>query len=323
MKTIEVDKLALTDRARAAMLAHACGDRLGASLEFVRDESVRTREAQLGNWTDDTHMSLYLGEALVEYGPVDSGAPLDPDRFGSLVGEAFVRWLHDPLTPSTAPGSTCMAGVRGFERHRDWRQSGIRASDGCGAVMRIVPIALALRGDALLEAARVSALVTHAHPNAPEAAMAGAWLVGQILETGRWGADLVVEAIGRLDADWDQGGAVAQSLSAAIEWAARGEDWLDEESIPPGDGGWRSGSALGLAVAAALRWPGDLALAVERSARIRGDSDSVACLTGALLGAALGTEAIPAHWLDTLPRRAEIAQVADRLFWLAQGGARE
>ena len=143
--------------------------------------------------------------------------------------------------------------------------------------------------------------------------MAGAWLVRQILEGESWSEALVEDAIRGLDGSWNQGGTVAASLHAALAWAARGEDWLDEESIPPGDGGWRSGSALGLAVAAALRWAGDLALAVEKSARIRGDSDSVACLTGALLGASLGTRAIPSVWLDTLPRRAEIAGLADRL----------
>jgi ADP-ribosylglycohydrolase len=179
--------------------------------------------------------------------------------------------------------------------------------------MRIVPLALAWRGESLLEAARISALVTHAHPNALEAAMAGAWLVRRILDGAGWGDTLVEDAIRGLEGPWHQGGTVAEGLHAALAWAARAEDWLDEESIPPGDGGWRSGSALGLAVAAALRWPGDLALAVEKSARIRGDSDSVACLTGALLGASLGTRAIPSQWLETLPQRAEIADLADRL----------
>jgi ADP-ribosylglycohydrolase len=306
------DNSAFADRARAALLAHACGDRFGAPLEFVKDASVRTRPVQLGHWTDDTHMSLYLGEAILEHGP----GPLEADRFGTLVGEAFVRWNHDPLTPSTAPGITCLTGAARFERERDWTTSGVRASDGCGAVMRIVPLALAYRGEDLIEAARISALLTHAHPNAVEAAIAGAWLVRAILETGRWDAALVEEAIRGLEGPWHQGGEVAASLRAAIAWAEPGEDWLDEEAIPPGDGGWRSGSALGLAVAAALRWPEDLGLAVEKAARIRGDSDSVACLAGALLGAALGTGAIPTAWLDTLPQRDAIAGLADRLLGL-------
>ncbi|WP_040731349.1 ADP-ribosylglycohydrolase family protein [Thiocapsa marina] len=306
------DSSTFADRGRAALLAHACGDRFGAPLEFVQDASVRTRPVHLGHWTDDTHMSLYLGEAILEHGP----GPLDPDRFGTRVGEAFVRWSHDPLTPSTAPGNTCLTGAALFERDRDWTASGVRDSDGCGAVMRIVPLALAYRGDDLIEAARISALLTHAHPNAVEAAIAGAWLVRAILETDRWDAALVDEAIRGLDGPWQQGGEVAASLRAAIAWAQRGEDWLDEEAIPPGDGGWRSGSALGLAVAAALRWPADLGVAVEKAARIRGDSDSVACLAGALLGASLGTAAIPAEWLDTLPQREQIAGLADRLLGL-------
>ena len=44
-----------------------------------------------------------------------------------------------------------MAGAENFERHRNWRTSGIQSSDGCGAVMRIAPLALAFRGEDLLE----------------------------------------------------------------------------------------------------------------------------------------------------------------------------
>lgn len=306
----------LIDRAHAALLGLACGDRFGAPLEFVTDASVRSRDFPLGHWTDDTHMSLYLGESILAYGPITAASPFDPDRFGTCVGEAFVRWLHDPLTPSTAPGLTCLAGVRHFASHRDWRTSGVVSSDGCGAVMRIVPLVLAWRGDTLLEAARVSALVTHAHPTALEAAMAGSWLIRKVLETGVWSGDFVAQAVYLLENTWGQSGKVADSLRAALVWAEKDEEWLDEGAIPPGDGGWRAGSALGLAVAAALRWPQDLGLAVEKAARIQGDSDSVACLTGAILGAALGTAAIPSAWRETLPQREKIDDLVDRLITL-------
>lgn len=308
--------LTFDDRARGALLGLACGDRFGAPLEFVADASVRYREVPLGHWTDDTHMSLYLGEAVLAYGPATRGWPFDPERFGTCVGEAFVRWLHDPLTPTTAPGLTCLAGVRHFASHRDWHTSGIVASDSCGAVMRIVPLALAWQGATLREAARVSATVTHRHPNALEAAMAGAWLVRKVLETGVWCGDWVAQAARLLEGTWGQGGQVAASLRAALAWAALDEEWLDEGAIPPGDGGWRAGSALGLAVAAALRWPRDIGLAVEKAARIQGDSDSVAGLTGALLGAAWGPAAIPRAWRVTLPRRAKIEDLVDRLIAL-------
>jgi ADP-ribosylglycohydrolase len=70
-------------------------------------------------------------------------------------------------------------------------------------------------------------------------------------------------------------------------------------------------------VAAALRWPEDPGLAIEKAARIRGDSDSVACLAGALPGAALGTAAIPTEWRDTLPQSEQSAGLSDRLIGIA------
>jgi len=69
-------------------------------------------------------------------------------------------------------------------------------------------------------------------------------------------------------------------------------DWA-----PRRDPGWRSGGALGLAVAAMLRWGDDVPMAIEKAARIDGESDSVASL---FLGAAGGIDAIPESWLDSL-----------------------
>jgi ADP-ribosylglycohydrolase len=299
------------DRAAGCFLGLALGDALGQPLEFVRGPAVRTTPVSLApgrfRWTDDTHMALYLAEALL----AQPAGPLDPERFGREVGARFVAWLHDPLTPSTAPGGTCLRGARAFERGGDWHTSGDPSSDGCGAVMRIAPLAVGLEGEDLLEAARVQAVVTHAHPNAVEAAVAGSWLCRAALEAGRFEADMVREAIARLRGPWARGGSMAASLEGALV-AARG-DWLDEGAVPPGDGGWRAGSALGLAVAAALRWGADFATAVDRAARIDGDSDSVACLCGMLLGAAGGLDVLPSAWLAVLPERPRIEALARAL----------
>lgn len=59
------------------------------------------------------------------------------------------------------------------------------------------------------------------------------------------------------------------------------------------------------------------------AARIQGDSDSVAALTGDLLGAALGPGAIPAAWRETLPRRQVISDLAQRLVALGNDEALE
>jgi ADP-ribosylglycohydrolase len=302
------------DRARAAFLGLALGDAYGRPLEFVRGESVRTAPVPLERgrfrWTDDTHMSLYLGDALVR--TLDGGG-FAPERFGPAVGESFIAWLHDPLTPSTAPGNTCLEGVRRYERTRDWRSSGIAGSDGCGAVMRIVPLPIALSGSDLTSAAGISASITHRHPNAIEAAVAASHLVRWLLEGAPLDEVMVRRAIRELAGSWSSGGEVARSLEEALRATGRKGNWLPEEEIWPGDGGWRSGSALGLALAAAFRWGGDFATAIDRAARIEGDSDSVACLAGMLLGAAGGEAVLPAEWLELLPERERIERLAARL----------
>lgn len=315
------------DRARAAVLGLALGDAYGRSLEFVSGPRVRTRPVPIPSadfmWTDDTHMALYIIEALDQLG-VPALRQLSEDDLGRAVGAAFVRWAADPLTPSTAPGNTCLRGAAAFGQTGDWRSSGVRESDGCGAVMRIAPLPVVFSGAALVSAARVQALVTHAHPSAPAAAVAGCLLTRALLEGQPLVAETVRATVRRLQALGQTGedGVVVRALEAAIAQAARPElPWLDEPDIPAGDGGWRSPSALGLAVVAALRWGDDLEVAVDKAARIDGDSDSVACLAGMLIGAARGTAALPAAWLAALPQLDRIEGAVDTLLRLAPGPA--
>lgn len=181
--------------------------------------------------------------------------------------------------------------------------------------MRICPLAIAFTGEKLTLAAEISATVTHAHPNAIEAAIAGSHLLRKALDTGTFHEGLVQVTIDCLMSKRGRKGIVAQSLTAAVAFSRQANtQWLDESSIPEGDGGWRSPSALGLAVAAALTWGGDFRRAVEKAARIAGDSDSVACLTGMFLGAAGGTGVLPTDWLASLPGRGEIADLAAALY---------
>ena len=309
------------DRARGAFLGLAIGDAYGRSLEFVTGDRVRTMRVAIPSsafmWTDDTHMSLFLVDALESLGAA-ALRRFPEDDFGRAVGEAFVRWSHDPLTPSTAPGNTCLRGAEDFEHSGNWRTSGVRSSDGCGAVMRIVPLPIVLSGAPLVTAARVQAVVTHAHENAPASAIAACLLLRELLEGAPLDAALVARTRRRLTALGASTTAVDGALAAAVEQAARPSlPWLDEGHIPDGDGGWRSPSALGLALVAALRWTDDPRLAIEKAARIDGDSDSVACLTGMFLGAVHGISGLPADWLAALPHRDQLHRAVDRLLALA------
>ena len=301
------------DRAKSAFLGLALGDAYGRPLEFVHGPDVRTDHVHIApghfQWTDDTHMAIYLAKAILDLEP----RAISADKFGHSVAKRFVEWSHDPLTPSTAPGGTCLQGARNYEETGQWDKSGVFGSDGCGAVMRICPLPLAFRGPALIEAAAISANVTHRHPNAAAAAIAASQILREILETGILDAGVIEKAIRVLAIHADRRECVTDALRAALEMSKSRELWLDERAIPEGSGGWRSASALGLAIAASLRWDGSFEKVVDRAARIDGDSDSVACLAGMFAGAAHGLEALPKRWLEVLPQREEIESLAERL----------
>jgi ADP-ribosyl-[dinitrogen reductase] hydrolase len=90
---------ALLDRACGAYLGLAIGDALGATVEFMTAREIAHRhgvhrEITGGGWlklppgqvTDDTTMSLALGEALRR--GAREGRPFDT----ALIADAFVAW---------------------------------------------------------------------------------------------------------------------------------------------------------------------------------------------------------------------------------------
>ena len=304
----------LSSNAEAAFLGLALGDAYGRPLEFISGERVRTSKVHIDSnlfmWTDDTHMSLYLADAVLQM----SQDTFAEDDFGHLVGGSFSLWFEDPLMPSTAPGNTCIAGVRHYKEINDWRHSGVRTSDGCGSVMRICPLAIAYSGETLDKASEVSSMITHAHPNALAACVAASRILRRALESGFITQAYILQVADEMTTLYPESEDVPNALRAAIQQANRADlEWLDEEAIPAGDGGWRAPSCLGLALTAVLRWGHDFPTAIEKAARINGDSDSVAALAGMFIGAARGLSALPGSWLAALPMREDIRKKAQNL----------
>ena len=61
------------------------------------------------------------------------------------------------------------------------------------------------------------------------------------------------------------------------------------------------------------RHPDDLRAAVLEGANTPGDSDSIATIAGALLGAHLGFDAIPSDWVTDVERSDELLQLAGKV----------
>jgi len=293
--------------------------------------------------SDDTQMTLFSAEALLDERTQD--APSLACCFA-----AYRRWLatqtHQIQTWSgwrgtlgligeprlgitRAPGNTCLDVLASADPTiPPSLASPPNQSKGCGAIMRAAPFGLAplSRAQAFL-VSRDAALLTHGHP--------AGYLPAAVFTALVWGLTRGETLAAALDASRAllalEPGAneTALAIDEALALAERGTPSARELGLF-GDraaadgrrtrgGGWTGDAALGIALAIALAAQRDgttagaegFAEATWQAAAHDGDSDSTAALTGQLLGAQRGTDALPAGWLATLELRALIERSAD------------
>lgn len=75
--------------------------------------------------------------------------------------------------------------------------------------------------------------------------------------------------------------------------------------LDTGDG-WIAEEAFATALLCFLLFPDEPLTALRRAACTQGDSDSIACLTGAFAGAHLGAAAWPKDWAERIEYRSEL-----------------
>ncbi|MBM7442075.1 ADP-ribosylglycohydrolase family protein [Streptomyces sp. HB132] len=316
----------------------ALGDALGFPTEF---NNVPAILAKCGPWrqmrlpkpafvTDDTQMTLALGQGIRT--AMDRGL-LTPERLVGPVREEFVRWYRSPDN-NRAPGRTCMTACRMLEEERPWQEASQTGSKGCGANMRVAPVGLVpgLSEEQRSGASQLQAALTHGHPTALAASdlMARAvfllaqgaepmGLVGQLRsyayenadrypvrwlgDLWRYAGDASPEAFIRRG--WDECLAALENVQDALRSPSPETDPCERT----GDG-WVAEEALATALHCFLLFPGEPVTALRRAACTRGDSDSLACLTGALAGAHLGTGAWPKEWSERIEYRSDLLSLA-------------
>ena len=214
-------------------------------------------------------------------------------------------WLLDvpELYDRRAPGITCMTALeelRAGKRHiDDYIASPRNHSKGCGGIMRVAPLALYYGGRAdLLEVDREGAqiaAITHGHSLGY---MPAAVLV-HILSRIVYGTDrdlkaIVQEAMEAVSAEF-AGDEHLRELQKIVDLAVS----LSERQVPDLEAihqlgeGWVAEETLAIAVYCALKYQDDFGAGVAAAVNHNGDSDSTGAVTGNILGAWLGYEAIP------------------------------
>jgi ADP-ribosylglycohydrolase len=349
--------------ARGTLFGLALGDAMGYPTEFLTMEQI---SAKFGPWqkmgmplssgdvvrvTDDTQMAMAVGEALIEVAgrPVATRGPrgergtravsettpsLDPAEVEAALRAHFVSWLHDPEN-NRAPGKTCLDACAALERGIPWQDATVISSKGCGANMRVAPVALVpgLSAEQRSGIAQLQAALTHGHPTALTASDLTAHAIW-LLAHGCGLDDLVPRLrsyaqesrhtyrsdwLGEL---WRKAGAPDPSSYIAFGWDecvraldkvtdALRDPNVDRDPCEAVGAGWIAEEALATALYCFLVVKGSARAAIARGAHSSGDSDSIAALAGAFAGARNG----PKYWF---PEWIEVLEYRDRLSALSR-----
>ncbi|MGW6455829.1 ADP-ribosylglycohydrolase family protein [Streptomyces sp. NPDC055078] len=335
MTTLRTTRTLTKQAATGSLIGLALGDAMGFPTEF---NDVPQILAKCGPWremelprpacvTDDTQMTLAVARGIRT--AMDRGL-LDAFRLTQPLRDEFTAWYHDPEN-NRAPGRTCLTACGLLDDDLlPWTRASQLGSKGCGANMRVAPVGLVpgLSEQQRAGAAQLQSALTHGHPTALAASDLTAravfllargaepmGLVGRLRSYAyenrsryyqRWLGDLWSYAHDAtpqafIARGWDECLGALDRVATALRTPAPETD----PCLTTGDG-WVAEEALATALQCFLLFPDEPALALRRAACTRGDSDSIAALTGALAGAHLGAGAWPKEWAERIEYRSDL-----------------
>jgi ADP-ribosylglycohydrolase len=333
-------------RFQGCLLGGAVGDALGAPVEFMTRDAILRRFGAagitgyapayggLGRITDDTQMTLFTAEGLLRGSVRESLKGIA--SYPGVTAHAYLRWLrtqgmrphndltfgdelpgwlfgHKALHSRRAPGNTCLSALQEMTTLGEPARNN---SKGCGGVMRVGPVGLfgwrLGQYDAPMPVFQLGAELaglTHGHPTG---ALPGGVLAVMILALV--GGASLPDALARAK-DCLRACEHHEETLAAIELAESFAASATDHASAIGElgEGWIAEEALAISVYCALvarDFRDGVILAVNHD----GDSDSTGAITGNLLGAMHGVDAIPAQWLAPLELRSVIEEMANDLF---------
>lgn len=293
----------MMERFEGSLLGLACGDALGATVEFVPrgrfqplTDMVGGGKFRLkkGEWTDDTSMALCLAESLLECGGFDA---LDQmKRYWRWANEGYYSCRPHPI----GMGKTVAAALIRFHGTGEpFSGSAAAEASGNGSLMRLAPIPMFYAADCAqaVHYAALSSQTTHSSADCLACCQYFAVVLQRALTGQHDKAALFPEAV-----DFAMADAAARILQQRFRY-------LDESQVV--------GSGYVVESLEAALWAfwhtESFADAVLAAANLGDDADTTAAICGQLAGAYYGVAAIPADWLEHLYRADTIRQLARRL----------
>lgn len=253
----------------------AVGDALGVPYEFQRRDAFACKgmasggahQMPRGTFSDDTSMLLATCDSIRECGCIDIGDMRDRYR----------KWLYEGSY--TADGKVFDVGNATSAALSEGRGQTHERSNGNGSLMRIAPLACT---DATDDEIRAVSAITYAHPLSMEACVSFVHILRSVMN--RDDLECAIEenvpgdprfAFMKEIKDWSRGdvrssGFVIDTLGAALWCALNTDSYAD---------------------------------CVLAAVNLGGDTDTTACVAGALAGAMYGYDSIYKSWIEQLRGR--------------------
>lgn len=317
-------------------LRERCGD--GGIRQYLLDPVSGTARI-----SDDTQMTLFTANGLLvgDTRMALRGIGAQPHCYVSM---AYQDWLITQRTSAPArdtrasicclmgipalyrcraPGSTCLSALtqqQGQPPLESYVSQPQNHSKGCGGVMRVAPLGVsrytAVPIEALDREGAELAAITHGHSLGYMPAAVLTHILHRIVypELAQTLLQIVCEARDTVRALF-AGDKHLDELTARVDLAIRLAD-NDEPNLANihrlGEG-WVAEETLAVAVYCALRHADDFSTGIIAAVNHCGDSDSTGAVTGNILGALLGYDAIDRAWTHDLELRDVILELADDL----------
>lgn len=294
----------VADRFRGCLLGLATGDAVGTTVEFQPRGSFPPLidmvgkgpfNLKPGQWTDDTSMALCLATSLLNVKGFDAVDQMN----------RYCNWYEHGYLSCTGHcfdiGSTTQHALHHYKNTGDpFAGSNDPRSAGNGSLMRLAPVPMFYfpDGDQILHFSAESSRTTHG--------------ATECIDACRLFSDMLLRTLAGLDKqDVLFGSDPGMVVSPTIQAIARGE--YRNKSINEIHGTGYVVNSLEAALWCFLVTE-SFDQAVLQAANLGDDADTTAAICGQIAGAFYGEPGIPAHWLERLAMRDQIAKLANDLY---------
>lgn len=312
----------LRDKVLGSLLGAAVGDAMGAATELRTKEMIRekfggevreiltppddtfARGSKAGRVTDDFSLLYYTARAILDHqGIVD----------GQSANQALLNWSEDKSYYDQYAGPTTRAAVERIKGIKTENPYAFICCDNAkasnGSAMKISPAGLFYPGDieGAVEAAITICRPTHNNNLSIEGACAVAAAVSEalkedgnlysVVQAGLYGAGLGAHMCKGTCAVL-AGPSVTKRMKLAVQIGLTAES-LDEATTEIADlvgSGLHIAEAVPAVFGIMVAAKGDLMEAVIAGVNIGSDTDTIASMTGAILGALCGAGPIPKNY---------------------------